>query len=368
MKDKVGIITFHAAHNYGSCLQSYALQRVVSQMNVDCEIINFRTQAQKDQYTPLTKRKGLKYIFKNLYFLVNYQPRKAKYDLFERFISEKLVKSSQEYESLNHLYAADLDYTHYISGSDQIWNTAPNDANMAYFLPFVKRGKRIAYAPSFGQIGAIGDRDQVKQYLEQYDVLSVREEAGAQLVKELTGQTVPVLVDPTMLLRREAWEDLIPKQRLVEGEYIFFYTLFADAEMIRMVKKVSRTLGLPVVISNVSNQHDIFSGFHKRMETGPMEFLNLLHYAKFVCTSSFHGAVFSILLHKPFMAIRGATDKRISNLLHVTSLQQHSVQSQNEITKGRVNELLDTDFTGADVAMDQERKRSLEYLQTALGE
>lgn len=369
MQKKVGIITFHAAHNYGSSLQSYALQTVVSSMeNTQCEIINFRTEAQKDQYRPLTKRKGMKYVLKNLYFLLNYRPRKSKYDIFERFISEKLVKSPREYESLEQLQAADLDYTHYISGSDQIWNTAPNDANMAYFLPFVKHGKRIAYAPSFGQIGNIRFKNQIKQYLEQYDSLSVREEAGAKLVEELTGEKVPVLVDPTMLLEKQEWEKLVSKQRTIEGEYIFFYTLFADSEMIQMVKKVSKALGIPVVISNVSNQYEIFSGFQKHIETGPMEFLNLIQNAKFVCTSSFHGTVFSILLHKPFMAIRGVTDKRISNLLSVTSLKQHSVLSPDEITKERVDGLMSTDFTASDAAIQRERKRSMEYLEKALKE
>lgn len=368
MNRKVGIMTFHAAHNYGSSLQSYALQKFVSRMGAQCEIINFRTEVQKDQYRPLTKRKGMKYVLKNLYFLLNYRTRKAKYNIFEQFISEKLVKSDQEYESLDQLQAADLDYTHYISGSDQIWNTAPNDASMAYFLPFVKRGKRVAYAPSFGQIGNIRYKDQIKQYLEQYDSLSVREEAGAELVEELVGEKVPVLVDPTMLLEKQEWEKLMPKQRLIEGEYIFFYTLFADLEMIQMVKKVSKALGIPVVISNVSNQYEIFSGFQKHTETGPMEFLNLIQNAKFVCTSSFHGTVFSILLHKPFMAIRGATDKRISNLLNVTSLKQHSVLSPGEITKECLDGLMSADFTASDAAVQKERKRSMEYLENALRE
>lgn len=45
--EKVGIITFHAAHNYGSMLQAYALQQVILNMGYQCEIINFRTERQK---------------------------------------------------------------------------------------------------------------------------------------------------------------------------------------------------------------------------------------------------------------------------------------------------------------------------------
>lgn len=32
-KKRVGIITFHAAHNYGSMLQAYALQQTISNMD-----------------------------------------------------------------------------------------------------------------------------------------------------------------------------------------------------------------------------------------------------------------------------------------------------------------------------------------------
>ena len=198
---KVGIITFHAAHNYGSNLQAYAMQKVVSELGCDSEIINFRTERQKDQYTPLTKRKGLKYVIKNAYFLLNYKNRKKKYDTFEKFISEKLVKSDNEYASLEDLKNADLDYDYYISGSDQIWNTAPNDADMSYFLPFVKSGKKIAYAPSFGQIGKIKNKEEIAKYLNDYDSLSVREENGVKLIKEMTGKDAPIVIDPTMYIK-----------------------------------------------------------------------------------------------------------------------------------------------------------------------
>ena len=160
--NKVGIITFHGAHNYGSALQVYALQKVITdKLYYPCEIIDFRTEAQKDQYRPLTKRKGVKYFLKNLYFLLYYTERKKKYDLFEEFISEYLKLSDVQYDTEEKLERSDLSYSHYISGSDQIWNTVPNDASMMYFLPFVKKGKKIAYAPSFGQLGNIKYKDQI---------------------------------------------------------------------------------------------------------------------------------------------------------------------------------------------------------------
>lgn len=364
--NKVGIITFHAAHNYGSSLQAYALQNTISNLGYDCEIINFRTEAQKDQYTPLTRRKGFKYVLKNAYFLLNYSWRKAKYDKFEDFIKNMLVKSSKEYSTLEQLYNENFPYTHFISGSDQIWNTAPNDANMAYFLPFVKNAKRIAYAPSFGQLGNIKRQDEIKKYLNDYDFISVRDEFGSNLVKQLTGRETEILVDPTMLFTKGKWIKLINNEPLVKGNYIFFYTLFANKEMIKFVKNVSDTLGMPVVISNISNQYEIFSGFRKYTKSGPLEFINLLNNAKFVCTSSFHGTVFSILLHKPFIAIDGESDKRISTLLSICELNNCAIKSTEVISKNKVDELLNTDFSTADANIEIQRQKALAFLSESL--
>lgn len=359
----VGIITFHAAHNYGSNLQAYALQKVIRKLGLRCEIINFRTPRQRDQYTPLTKRKGIKYIFKNLYFAINYRNRKTKYLKFESFIDKYLEKSFAEYKSLEELQEDPPKYDYYISGSDQIWNTVPLDADMAYFLPFVKNSRKIAYAPSFGQIGNIEHRDQIAEYINQYDCLSVREKFGQDLIKQMTGQTVPILIDPTMLLDKKEWEKIIPG-KIVEGEYIFFYTLFADKQMIEIVKKISAFTGLKVVISNISNQYEILSGFEKKTASGPLEFLSLVKYSKLVCTTSFHGTVFSILLERPFLVINGMEDNRISTLLGMTAFTNRAVDAKSIVTVEK--NIFNIDFTKSTKSIEKEKEKALNYLKEAL--
>ena len=37
------------------------------------------------------------------------------------------------------------------------------------------------------------------------EYLSVREDAGAKIIKELTGKDATVLLDPTMMLTKEQW-------------------------------------------------------------------------------------------------------------------------------------------------------------------
>ncbi len=52
--DKVGILTFHAAHNYGSMLQAFALKDIISTLGYKCEIINYRNKKQKKLYSILS--------------------------------------------------------------------------------------------------------------------------------------------------------------------------------------------------------------------------------------------------------------------------------------------------------------------------
>lgn len=362
---KVGIITFHASHNYGSVLQAYALKNVISELGFECEIINFRTERQKDQYRPLTKRKGLKYIAKNSYFFIHYQSRNRKYQKFEKFISERLISSTQiEYSSLMELEKNPPLYDYYISGSDQIWNTAPSDADMSYFLPFVNKGIKIAYAPSFGQIGNISHKDEIAKYIADYDYLSVREEFGKNLIKEMTGREVPILPDPTLLIDAIAWES-IATERLIEREYLFFYTLFATKEMIDIVKFISQKLDLPVVISNISNQYEIFSGFIKLRDAGPQDFLSLIKYAKFVCTTSFHGTVFSIIMNKPFFAINGMDDKRINTLLCSTGLTERSITKKDYDKKIEIA-YKNYDYSVVNKSIMKQRNSANCYLKKAL--
>lgn len=47
---KIGIINFHAAHNYGAMLQAYALQRTLEKENNEVEIIDLQPDSIMDGY------------------------------------------------------------------------------------------------------------------------------------------------------------------------------------------------------------------------------------------------------------------------------------------------------------------------------
>ena len=134
-----------------------------------------------------------------------------------------------------------------------------------------------------------------------------------------------------------------------------------------MGKTLSNWLHMPVVISNVSNQHEIFSGFHKKLSCGPLQFLNLIKNARYVCTSSFHGTVFSLLMHKPLVSMRGMADNRISTLLKMTGTEACSISCADDIDEKYLNRINTIDFENVDERIQLERTRGIDYLRDALG-
>lgn len=362
-----GILTFHASHNYGSCLQAYALQTALDNLGAENEIINFRTDRQKDLYAIFTKRKGVKYWIKNCAHLLYYKSLKYKYNNFENFINNDLKLSSKEYQTINDLKDANFSYKGIIAGSDQIWNPVPADFDWAYYLPFIKEIKKISYAPSLGQLLSTGDNEtkkRIAQYIQDFSNLSVREIGAAKAIEKIAQRQAEIVLDPTLLLSKEKWENVIEKQSIVNGKYIFLYTLFSTPVINKIAKRVAKRLKMPIVVSNFSNQYDVFTSFKKKYMAGPKEFLNLIYNAKLVLTTSFHGTAFSINLKKPFLAIGGEKDARICNILSLTGLNNRTISMDDFDEK--MEKVFDLNWEETDRLLEKEREKSLAFLKNAL--
>lgn len=295
-------------------------------------------------------------ILKDITHLIYYKSLKVKYQKFEYFIRHNLILSQKEFDSLESLSKELPIYDCYISGSDQIWNPNPCDFSMAYLLPFIpEESKRISYASSMGPSGVF-TRPLPQGYVEslaRYKYISVRENKSALLVQDILPSfkiktnssksvEVKIVCDPVFLLSKQEWiERLIGQVPILKKKYIFFYTLFADAEAISMVKELSKRTGLPIVVANFTNAHDFVNPFEKHYNSGPLDFLNFIYYAEMVCTSSFHGTAFTVLLNKQLVSIRGMGDNRISSLLKYMGMQDRSVANLEKMRSFDLNVMTD---------------------------
>ena len=208
------------------------------------------------------------------------------------------------------------------------------------------------------------ERERVKRDLEKYDFISVREEGSKANVEELLNKDVPIHMDPTILLDKKEWNDLIPKEKIYAGKYILYYSLGQNKEHINLVKKISKLLKMPVVTTRYAGRRELFSGFKQEYDVGPVEFLNLLKNAELVISSSFHGTIFSTILEVPFYAINGMKDYRISTLLKKLDLQERSIDIENYNEK--CSKYKEINFKNARDGLKKEREKSTEYLMKAL--
>lgn len=145
----------------------------------------------------------------------------------------------------------DKNYDIVIAGGDQVWNVRCRDADVAYFLSFVKNAKKVAYSPSLGARNINKVTLNPKKYerlIKDFDALSVREDNGKKWLKDLTGLDIPIIADPTVLLTEEEWEKALPINS-IEEKFILYYAFSYSSEYNnKIMQEVIRKTGMPIYI------------------------------------------------------------------------------------------------------------------------
>ena len=371
----IGLITFHAAYNFGSSLQAYATQKTIKKLGYDNEIINYRLNNQIHYYGDLiTLQFGKKEFLRRLLCLPEVRARKARAKRYEAFIKRYLKISKGEYHTFKELSEADLKYDILVAGSDQVWNehctaefkTEPPDSILAYFLDFDKdpKTKRISFSSSLGFM----KEEEVRKYIPQlrrFRHLALREKDGAEMIGKILGVKTSNTVDPTMLLTRDEWiNDFKVGTRGTKPHYVLMYSLEkSPRKMIKIQKRVRDFAGGRKVICLSPFLSTHIKGIHMRNDAGPIEFLSLLIGADCMVTDSFHGTAFSVNLGIPFYTINTGRDHRKQLLLNRVGLEDQLIASADSLA-GR--DIPSFDFHPAWDKLKAIRDESVDYLKNAL--
>ncbi|MCD7946964.1 MAG: polysaccharide pyruvyl transferase family protein [Oscillospiraceae bacterium] len=366
----VGLITFHFAHHYGAQLQAYATMRTVEQLGCKCEVIDYRLP-HTTSTNRIFKRGGARNMLSNLHTALHYSALQRRYDRFESFVAEQMRLSPARYTSIADLREKPPAYDVYLAGSDQIWNPyifENQQFDEAFLLTFAQSGARIAYAPSLGVPSLPADASaQLQGYLAPFSALSAREKRGSDLLAQITGREVPIVLDPTLLLTERDWASLsVPPA--FEGGYILCYFVSDPAEIAPCALELSRKTGLPIV-QLAGARRKIDGARTLILDAGPREFLGLFQHASYVCTNSFHGAAFSLQFSRPFFTAlspkeRGEpTYSRIYSLLHQLGCTARILGLPETAA---IDDPLD--YKAVQRCLEQARKDSLSYLRGALGD
>ena len=363
---KIGCLTFHNSSNYGSVLQTYALQQIVQSLGYEYEIIDYTTPEKFKFDSLLRKHKESSwkaYTYKLVSFTYNYFKKQK----FVSFSNRYLKVAFPRYRDLKDLDNIKDTYDYYICGSDQVWNATMVRFDSAYFLSFVQNtNKKIAYAASFGRVETTNaDCMFYKKQLATFEKISVREQSAQQTVLECANKKAELVLDPTLLLTSQQWSELSYGQKVSNEPYILTYCLSANSEMQAFIRKLSSQTGYKVI--------GISRGVIPMMKEGayaipsPLEFVSLFASASYIVTNSFHGTAFSTNLNRNFFTfIKGdktsATNSRIVDFLESVGLQD---RLRTTCLSGII-ELGSPNYRKVNVILDEKREKSVEFLKQAL--
>lgn len=348
---KIAITTLSNSINYGGILQATALNQVLKERyNIQPVFITHqKLQPLWNSSCAYVKRRvklygchNLKTVLrilggmgKTFFSNIHYFERKKKRKSFSSF-SKKYLAETPFYATFEKVKENCSDFDIYITGSDQVWNSAfnYNEFDPVYLLEFVPENKnKFSYAASVG--GEKSD-DFILELIERtkdFKALSVREKSLADKMNRMGANNVLTVLDPTLLLDLDDWSkfERTPKGFLPD-HYIAVYFLEKESNNDPIIKAVSKQTGLPV-INLLPNHKKAEYPCYKDFTAGPAEFLFYIHHADYVITNSFHAVVFSLIFRRKFLALpRAGQESRVKDLLEQLNLGEHSIKDVSDIS------------------------------------
>ena len=298
--NSIGIITFLHNNNFGSTLQAYALQKTVTGLGYDCVHLDYRPDSKEKILNLLRSGNDLKLVMEGLRkrsVQAAQSGARSKAETFTVFYRQRM-RLTAVCRNRSELKKESGGKDILLCGSDQIWS--PVWLNPVYFLSFAgKEQKRIAYAASLGVRQLPKERKirKIRALLKDFDAVSVREEEGARLLKEMTGTEAAVMPDPVCLLSRDDWEAIAETPDCKEP-YILCYFIGESPEYWKRVDELQRETGMQVVILPVTAQSYEKTRYTLADGASPEAFLGYVRNAAAVCTDSFHCSLFTLIFGK----------------------------------------------------------------------
>ena len=367
---KVDIITRHFIPNYGSILQTYSTQKALEKLGYDSEVINYIKDEETNKKSVATnsniKENGLKSKIKKILYIVLQRPNVTKMNKsFERFRENYLRQTEREYHSSKELKEDLPQADVYCTGSDQVWSTiGTEEYDSTYFLDFVPEGKRcISYAASFGVDKLCENLDKnLTNLLKKYETIYVRENTAEEIIRKKGFSNVKQVVDPTLLLNKDEWNEICEPTKLDGKDYILVYQLHHNKEMEDYVRNLKKHTNLPIYRVHASIYYGLKPGKFIHLPT-PGQFVSYIKNAKYIVTDSFHGTVFSLIFQKQFIDILPEkTATRIESILKLVGLEDRILRSNEDYSFLEKN----IDFEKAQEILNKEREISINDLKNAL--
>lgn len=357
--NKVAIATLHFYNNFGSVLQAYALRKTIQNMTGgQVEILPYRPALPEYQYF---QEEGL---------ARRYIEKCSKFEDFRVIHLGMKVGRTGKLLQTAELEKAVRDCGVCVVGSDIVWGKEFSGLDPVYFLQFAPAGcRRIAYAASvlLDAKGATEEETLFAEYLPGFDAVAVRETSAVQSIQRFTDKRVLAVLDPTLLLEADSYEELVIENEEMKKEpYLLSYFLTHDPAVVDYTNLLAQKLGLRVI--------HYFADYPKRVFdssagcfafAGPGEFLGYMKNAACIFTNSFHGTCFSMIYRKPFYTYtaKRAMLSRVRDMVGRLGMEERFFEDFRDIPKVT----MEIDYMGMEERLQAERMSSLRFLKNALG-
>ena len=336
---KIGVLTFHFAHNCGAMLQAYALSCYLKKIGHDAELIDYRPSymydsikrySLKDYITKQCESYGWGYgILRTLRYYYSHYKKTCSWNCFEFFLNNYINKSPyvNNASEINK-----LDYDIVICGSDQIWNSKITGGIVPiYYCDGLSDSvKKITYAASCGSdIIDEKQKSYVIKLLDNFDYISVREKGFSETLWKL-GIKNQLVIDPVFLLREKDWDIIVKKPNI--HNYVLAFSFRESPHFFEKSYAIAKQKNMVLVYFSFNKQKNLPKDVIQFTDGGPQDFIGFIKYANVVITNSFHATAFSILFKKEFYCIPPESGReRTDSLLYALKLQNRIVEDDEEI-------------------------------------
>lgn len=344
--------------NYGQVLQSCAMAMAVSKLGYKrVMLVSYR-------------ERNIRLLWDYYYhhfnpFLNSFKASCLTREMIKRIMSETKVEFYQLFrkEQVEKL-AMQADVL--ICGSDQIWH--PCEYNRVLFLDMGRPdAERIAYAASQPMGRIYPEYRQVfrkmEKHLKEFNAISIREKGNIPMFEQMSGKRVENVVDPTLLFTKNEWRKY-EKRIDIPEKYILLYI---PAQLNRLAEAVLRELqkktGIKQVVCLAPRCNTKIPNVTYYNSIGTPQFLFLVRNAAYVCTSYFHGVIFSIIMEKEFWCYKWRfvdrrSDLRLDQITEISGLEERLIDTPKKIN---INKKID--YTEVKNKLQPMINRSYEFLK-----
>ena len=329
---KIGILTFHRAHNYGAVLQCYALQQYLIQLGHDTYVIDYNNRLlwagydwRDKEYERAIVRNLVKFPIRLFRYIKNRKRQIFRYYKFVNFQENRLQLSSAK-------SIIDSPFDLIFIGSDQVWNTSiTHGFDPFYWGTFQKpmKTKVATFAASLRVFWKEEQYSQVYESLKKLSGISVREAAVGRYVQQIFPDLKIFHVpDPVLLLSPEVWKSMAKRPKL-SSQYVFFYQAEKSDAVYKTAMEIASQRELPLLVLSADQWAVNSKECHS---ASPQEFLGWILNAKLVVSSSFHALAFCILFQKDFYAINlnHGHDERLKDLVNLFGLGDRLIDTSDQ--------------------------------------